>query len=100
MEKVASKKGIATFLHRVTFIANIFFVICLMIRYTNSTTAQSLMGVVIILGWLMPPLIYMVAVGFDLMKFIKQKQGISVPVWLFTINTLFFIFQIFYFLFL
>ena len=99
MEKQESKKSIATFLHRVTFIANIFFIFCLILRYTDSKTAQSLMGIVIILGWLLPPLLYIAAIAFDFKNFVKLKKGISAPVWLFTVNTLFFIFQIFYFLF-
>lgn len=93
VEKEKSKRGAAAFLQRVTFIANIFFAACLVIRYTESALTQSLTGIIIILGWLMPPFLYIIAI---IATFTSRNN--KPPVWLIVVNTLFFIFQILYFL--
>lgn len=94
MEKTESKKNIVSFLHKATFVANLFFILCLIIRVTDYKPIQSLMGTTIILGWLMPPFLYIVS----MFLFIITPNKKNIPVWLLLVNSLFFIFQIFFFL--
>ncbi len=83
------------FLARVTFICNLFFVICLLMRHTHFTVSQALREFVIITGWILSVLLNFVFV-LSAVVMLARKKEIVVPVWLLAVNTFFFLFQILY----
>ena len=99
MEQVKSKFRRLLFLHRVAFICNVFFVLCMIIRYTNADKIipQPLVELSTILGWIFSTVINLVCIFISLVLVLKKGKGLSVPLWLIASNLIFFIIEIFYF---
>jgi len=86
------------FLQRVTFICNILFILCLIIRYThNFISNEDLKSSIIILGWALSFILGFVVHLWELIILYNQSISI-VPKWLRITNFLIFIFQLIYFL--
>jgi hypothetical protein len=96
VKKKASKLRI---LFRLAFICNIFFLVCLLIRYSNADKfiPQPLIELSAILGWFFSPVINLVVLVIALIIVLRKGRGIFVPTWLISFNLIFFISEIFYF---
>jgi hypothetical protein len=85
------------FLSRVAFICNLFFILCLFIRYTHLSLPESLNGFIIIVGWILSVIMNVLAnvvmVYIDLYK--QKLQGYK---WLYLFNLFCLLFQSVYFL--
>ena len=99
MEKAKTKFVSLLFAHRVAFICNILFVVCLIIRYTNGDKIipQPLIELSAILGWIFSPAINLICLFVSFVLVLKEGKGIKVPLWLITANLFFFVSEIFYF---
>jgi hypothetical protein len=96
MKEKASRLGI---LFRVAFICNIFFIVCIILRYSGAPQyiPQPLIELSIILGW---PAMLINLISFILaLILISRVRKKQVPLWLLYSNIIFFIAQ-FYFFFL
>lgn len=83
------------FLGRITFICNLFFILCLLIRHTHFTVPRAATEFVIITGWIMSivfNVIFAVSAGW----IIKKKKVRSIPYWLLSFNLICFLIQIVY----
>lgn len=85
------------FVARVTFICNIFFILCLLIRHSHFTVPEGLNEFVIIAGWIMSFFLNLIFVCAAVVVFAKRRKT-GVPLMLLAFNTFWFLFQIFYFL--
>jgi len=86
------------FLQRVTFICNMLFILCLIIRYThNFISNEDFKSSIIILGWALSFILGFVVHLWELIILYNQSISI-VPKWLRITNFLIFIFQLIYFL--
>jgi hypothetical protein len=94
--KKASKLRI---LFRLAFICNIFFIVCLLLRYSHADNVipQPLIELSAILGWFFSPVINLATVTIALVRVLRRGRGIFVPTWLIAFNLIFFIGEIFYF---
>ncbi len=96
-KSVKEKIGRLRFLFRLAFICNIFFIVCMILRYSHADQYlyEPLIGVSLILGWL-APLINLInfILALVLISRIKQKQ---IPLWLLYTNIICFILQIYFF---
>ena len=99
MEQVKPKFKKLLFLHRVAFICNIFFLFCMVIRYTHADAVipQPIVELSTILGWLFSPAINLITLAVSLIIVLKTGKGLYVPLWLIASNLIFFIIEIFYF---
>jgi hypothetical protein len=99
MDKVKTKFVSLSFAHRVAFICNIFFVLCMIIRYTNADKIipQPLIELSAILGWIFSPAINLICLFVSFVLVLKEGKGINAPLWLVVANLFFFVFEIFYF---
>jgi hypothetical protein len=95
-KKQASKLRI---LFRLAFICNIFFIFCLLLRYSHvdEIIPQPLIELSAILGWFFSPVINLTTVIIALVLVLRRGRGIFVPTWLIAFNLIFFIGEIFYF---
>lgn len=86
------------FFYRVAFICNVFFLACLIIRYTNADAIipQPLIKLAAILGWIFSPVINMVCILISFIAVLKDK-GLYISLWLIILNVFFFGCEIFYF---
>jgi len=85
------------FLQRVTFICNLLFILCLVIRYTNNSIGiQSLQSSVIILGLIVSFILGTVVNISEAVLLFNRKIALG-PYWLRTFNFLVFLFQIAYY---
>ena len=86
------------FVSRIAFICNIFFIGCLLLRYTHVTFPETVTGLILIMGWIpVAPLLNIICVVSMSYLWFKHRK-IPGPVWLLGINTLFFLTQLIYFL--
>jgi len=84
------------FLGRITFICNLFFILCLLLRHTHFTVPQGFIEFIIIAGWVMSVFLNIIF-AFSLAIFIKKKEQL-IPFWLLAFNLFWLVFQIFYYL--
>ncbi|MFT4203345.1 MAG: hypothetical protein QM610_05470 [Chitinophagaceae bacterium] len=79
------------FLGKVAFIANIFFVASLVLRYRMYSTQQDVNSHIVLLGWLVAPLANSIfAIGWA----ISKKENAQVPKLLGLANIVFLLVQI------
>ena len=99
MEQVKAKFRRLLFLHRVAFICNIFFLVCMVLRYSHAekVVPQPVVELSAILGWIFSPAVNLVCLVVSLILVLKKGKGLYVPVWLIASNLVFFTFEIFYF---
>lgn len=99
-EPVKEKISRLRFLFRLAFICNVFFIVCMILRYSHADQYlyEPLIGISIILGWI-SPLINLISfiLALILISRIKRKQ---IPLWLLYTNLICFILQIYFFFFL
>jgi hypothetical protein len=84
------------FLARVAFICNLFFLICLLLRYSNLELDDASTSLIIILGWLMAICLNGLS---NIILFIMAVTGSKktvIPAWLILVNFLFLVFEIYY----
>ncbi len=75
------------FMARVAFICNVFFIACLVFRYYDLVSLNSLKGFIIIVGWLMAPFINAVMHSLLVFSFYRKKVPDQlIPRWLLAIN--------------
>lgn len=83
------------FLGRVAFVLNLFFTGCLVFRYNDIVTDQSLKGFVIVVGWLIAPIVNFLFISVFLISRLFNKGGLgTMPAWLFGANFFILIAQI------
>ena len=99
MEQVQTKFKRLVFIHKVAFICNLFFALCMVIRYSHADTVtpQPIVELITILGWLFSPAINLICLCVSFVVVLKKGKGLFVPLWLIVANVVFFILQIFYF---
>src|SRR6187431_1876299 len=93
-KKKASKLRI---LFRLAFICNIFFIVCIIMRYSTlpAYIPQPLVEFAIILGWAAPLINFL---NFVLaLIFLSRFRQRQIPFWLLYANIICFLFQIFFF---
>lgn len=83
------------FLGRVTFICNLFFIICLLLRHTHFTIPIAFHEFVIIVGWVLSVLLNFIFVLAAVVLHGRKTQALQLN-WLVVVNTLFFLVQIIY----
>ncbi|MBA4140763.1 MAG: hypothetical protein H0X70_09725 [Segetibacter sp.] len=75
------------FLSRVALICNLFFIACIFFRYKDVMGDQSLRGFVVVVGWLLAPIITVIAnVLFITLFILKKKPQATMPGWLLVFN--------------
>jgi hypothetical protein len=85
------------FLQRVTFICNLLFILCLVVRYShNFITNEEIKKTVIILGWVLSFVLNWIVNIWEAVLLFNRKIAIG-PKLMRTFNFLVFLFQIFYF---
>ncbi len=83
------------FLGRVSFICNLFFVVCLLLRHTHFKIPLALNEFVIIVGWVLSVVVnFIFVITLGVLLYLKRKH--QVPAWLVAITIFFFLFQIVY----
>ena len=96
-EPVKEKVSRLRFLFRLAFICNVFFIVCMILRYSHADQYlyEPLIGISIILGWI-APLINLINFILVLILFsrIRRKQ---IPLWLLYTNIICFILEIYFF---
>ena len=99
MEHVQTRFRRILFIHKVAFICNIFFLLCMVIRYSHADTVipQPIVELTTILGWLFSPAINLICLCVSFVVVLKRGKAVSVPLWLIVANLIFFVVQIFYF---
>ncbi|HET9057621.1 MAG TPA: hypothetical protein VFN30_12315 [Chitinophagaceae bacterium] len=84
------------FFARVAFICNLFFLLCLLLRYSNITLDEASSSLIIILGWLMAIIVN----GFSnltlIVKAFTSGKKSTIPIWLILVNFIFLVFEIYY----
>lgn len=85
------------FLARVAVVCNVFFLVCVILRYTSIDLEQAVNGIIIVLGWFLSVILNVVVHVILIGRKIVQKQ-VQLPAFLLIFNLFWFIFQIFYFL--
>jgi len=97
MEEVKTKAGKLRILFRLAFICNIFFIVCMIMRYSNAPRyiPQPLIELSIILGWLAPLINF---INFVLVLILLSRmQKKQIPLWLLYTNVICFLLQIYFF---
>jgi hypothetical protein len=85
------------FISRVALLCNLCFIVCVTIRYTHDfINNQDVNNYIIILGWYASFVINFIVNILSVIMLIQKKDTL-VPLWLTTVNLLFFIFQVIYF---
>ena len=96
-EPVKEKASRLRFFFRLAFICNVFFIVCMILRYSHADQYlyEPLIGISIILGWIAPliNLINFILV-LILLSRIRRKQ---IPLWLLYTNIICFILEIYFF---
>ncbi|RXK85933.1 hypothetical protein [Filimonas effusa] len=86
------------FVSRIAFICNIFFIGCLLLRYTHVAFPETVTGLILIMGWIpVSPLLNLICFAATGFRWIKLKKT-PAPAWLPIINALFLFTQLIYFL--
>src|ERR1700749_3866250 len=97
MEEVKPRQGKLRILFRLAFICNIFFIVCMIMRYSNAPKyiPQPLIEFSIILGWLAPLINFVnFILALILLPRLQRKQ---LPLWLLYTNIICFLLQIYFF---
>ena len=90
-----------SFLSRVAFVCNVFFVISFIIQLTNWIQQEQLRSTIVLMGYILGiPVNLLVNLGYLIFLLVRKKKPWPVPAWLVTANVLFFIIQILYILYL
>ncbi|CAN5317754.1 hypothetical protein BH11BAC6_BH11BAC6_18050 [soil metagenome] len=90
---------ILLFLHRVTFICNLFFIVCLFMQYTNYINLnRDLQSIIIILGFFLSFILGFVVHLWELLIIYRKAPVSLIPKYLRVFNLAVFLFQIVYFL--
>jgi hypothetical protein len=90
-----------SFLSRVAFICNVFFLLAVSIQFSNWIHNQDLTSFIAILGYFFVVLFNpLVNLCYLVLFVIRKKFWTVVPAWLITANILFLIMQLFYILYL
>jgi hypothetical protein len=90
-----------SFLSRLAFICNVFFLLAFSLRISNWVTDPDLAGTILIIGYFFVVLFSpLVNICYLFMFLLRKKFWIVVPSWLITANILFLVMQIFYILYL
>ncbi|HVZ26545.1 MAG TPA: hypothetical protein VG842_10840 [Sediminibacterium sp.] len=85
----------ALFLSRLALLCNAFFLVCLIIRQTHDfIPSADIKATVIILGWLLAPLINLIATTIWGIRLLQRKQP-NLAAWLPVTNILFLAVQVF-----
>jgi hypothetical protein len=88
------------FFARVAFIFNLFFIACLIFRYNDVVTDQTLKGFVIVVGWLLAPILnFIFVLVFLIWKLAGKASTAPIPSWLVSFNIIMLIAQLFIILF-
>jgi hypothetical protein len=87
------------FVARVALICNLFFIVCVVLRYTDLTLSQDFKGFVIIVGYPMSVIMNAV-VNIAVFACLIMRRQTGLPPWLTIFNVFCFFFQIVYFIFL
>jgi hypothetical protein len=75
------------FLLRVALICNLFFVACVFFRYKDVIGEQALKGFIVVVGWLLAPIITVIANVLFLALYFLKKQPLSIiPGWMLVFN--------------
>lgn len=85
------------FLSKVAFLYNLFFVVCLILRYNNFIGRHTIEEFVIINGWLLALILNAIVSILFIFSFLKYKKGIKRLKWVVVVNSAFFLFQLYYF---
>src|SRR5438477_8133986 len=97
MEEVKTRTSKLRILFRIAFICNIFFIVCMIMRYSSAPQyiPQPLIELSIILGWLAPLINFInFVLALVLISRMREKQ---IPLWLLYTNIICFILQIYFF---
>jgi len=84
-------------LFRIAFICNLFFIVCMIMRYTTAPAylPQPVIELSLILGW---PAMFINLLSFILaLVLISRFRRRQIPLWLLYINIIFFLIQIYFF---
>lgn len=85
----------ALFLSRLALLCNAFFVVCLIIRQTHDfIPSADVKATIIILGWLLAPLINLVATTIWIIRLLHHRKP-NLAIWLPVTNILFLLLQVF-----
>jgi len=85
------------FTSRVAFICNLFFVLCLLMRYTHIYIPEAAKGFIVLVGWILSVIINVVLHAWIGLTRIQKKSS-GIPLWLKAFNLFWFFFQIVYFI--
>jgi hypothetical protein len=97
MDEERKKASKLRILFRLAFICNIFFIVCIILRYSNvpQFIPQPIIEFSIILGWFAP---LINCINFVLaLIFLSRIRKKQVPLWLLYTNIICFIIQIYFF---
>ncbi len=96
-QELTEKASRLRILFRVAFICNIFFVVCMIMRFTTlpDYLPQPIIELSIILGW-SAMFINLISFVFALILISRIRKR-KIPMWLFYINIIFFLMQIYFF---
>jgi hypothetical protein len=75
------------FLLRVAFLCNLFFIVCVILRYKNVIDDQSLRGFIVVVGWLIAPVVTVTVNVILLSSYILKRIPLDfIPKWLIVVN--------------
>jgi hypothetical protein len=75
------------FLLRVAFLCNLFFIVCVILRYKNVIDDQSLKGFIVVVGWLIAPVVTVTVNVILLSSYILKRIPLDfIPKWLIVVN--------------
>jgi hypothetical protein len=96
-ESIKEKVSRLRFLFRLAFICNVFFIVCMILRYSHADQYlyEPLISISLILGWISPMInLINFILALVLLSRIKRKQ---IPLWLLYTNIICFILEIYFF---
>jgi len=85
------------FLSKVTFLCNLFFVACLILKYKNFIGQHVIEEIVVINGWLLAFILNAIVSILALFCILKTRKNIEHFRWIAIANGAFFLFQLYYF---
>lgn len=88
-------------LSRVAFIANLAFLVCLLLQWRLFITNQSLLSTILVTGFFLAPFVFNPAanLSYAVLLVRKKKIGPFVPKWLRILNFIFLLLQLVFILF-
>jgi len=96
-QEIKQKASRLRLLFKIAFICNIFFIVCIIMRYTTAPNylPQPLIELSLILGW---PAMFINLLSFVLaLILISRIRQRRIPLWLLYTNIIFFLIQIYFF---